>query len=214
MVVYSRLRLKSSKYKIIKRWILFVYLGYIDWVYCHLTDMGSVHICREHTVTVPLAPVLCPSCGGCYKASQTCMYTFCPSYMYLLFIPHQKSNGCCNSDRHLSSYPIRLCVMLYYLTSCSVTMPYSFWHLNPLKSSANHPTELLLTLSVLLLMSMQSSFFCVNVSLKMNMLGLEPQTPRFRVECATFTPRVMFRDTQLSFQSRISGAAVSADIVC
>ena len=32
-------------------------------------------------------------------------------------------------------------------------MPYSFWHLNPLKSSANHPTELLLTLSVLLLMS-------------------------------------------------------------
>ena len=63
--------------------------------------------------------------------------------MYLLFIPHQKSNGCCNSDRHLPSYPIRPSVMLYYLTSCSVTMPYSFWHLNPLKSSANHSTELL-----------------------------------------------------------------------
>ena len=134
--------------------------------------------------------------------------------MYLLFIPHQKSNGCCKSDRHLPSYPIRPSVMLYYLTSCSVTMPYSFWHLNPLKSSANHPTELLLTLSVLLLMSMQSSFFCVNVSLKMNMLGIEPQTPRFRVECASITPRVMFRDTQLSDQYWTSGAAVSADIVC
>ena len=46
------------------------------------------------------------------------------------------------------------------------------------------------------------------------MLGIEPQTPRFRVECASITPRVMFRDTQLSDQYWTSGAAVSADIVC
>ena len=96
-------------------------------------------------------------------------------------------------------------------------MPYSFWLLNPLKSSASNSTELLSPGSpcqYLLLMSMQSSFFCVNVSLKMNMLGIEPQTPRFRVECASITPRVMFRDTQLSDQYWTSGTAVSADIVC
>ena len=46
---------------------------------------------------------------------------------------------------------------------------------------------------------MQSSFFCVNVSLKMNMLGLEPQTPRFRVECATNYTTGHVQDTQLSF---------------
>ena len=105
----------------------------------------------------------------------------------------------------------------YYFSSCPFTMPYSFWLLNPLKSSANNSTELLSPGSpcqYLLLMSMQSSFFCVNVSLKMNMLGIEPQTPRFRVECASITPRVMFRDTQLSDQYWTSGTAVSADIVC
>ena len=31
----------------------------------------------------------------------------------------------------------------YYFSSCPFTMPYSFWLLNPLKSSANSSTELL-----------------------------------------------------------------------
>ena len=66
--------------------------------------------------------------------------------MYLLFIPHQKSNGCCNSDRHLPSYPIRQAYIVSYFPSCTFTMPYSFGSkakLNPPKSSANNSTELL-----------------------------------------------------------------------
>ena len=66
--------------------------------------------------------------------------------MYLLFIPHHKSNGCCNSDRHLPSYPIRQAYIVSYFPSCTFTMPYSFGSkakLNPPKSSANNSTELL-----------------------------------------------------------------------
>ena len=46
------------------------------------------------------------------------------------------------------------------------------------------------------------------------MLGLEPQTPRFRVECATNYTTGHVQDTQLSDQFWTFGAAVSADIVC
>ena len=37
---------------------LFVLLGYFDWVYCHLTGIGSVHNCRAYILSLNV-PLVC-----------------------------------------------------------------------------------------------------------------------------------------------------------
>ena len=57
-------------------------LGYFDWVYCHLTGIGSVHNCRVH-IYCPLVPDHVTKSPGIVD-----MYT-CPSYVSTIYPPSE-----------------------------------------------------------------------------------------------------------------------------
>ena len=112
-------------------------------VYCLLTWVVSTFVGRILSQCSPWHPFFVHHVEGVTRHRRHACIRFVPP-MYLLFIPHQKSNGCCISDRHLPSYPIRQAYLVYYFPSCTFTMPYSFWQVSPPKSSANNSTEHLL----------------------------------------------------------------------
>ena len=105
--------------------ILYCLLGYFDWVYCLLTWVVSTFVGRILSQCSPWHPFFVHHVEGVTRHCRHACIRFVPP-MYLLFIPHQKSNGCCISDRHLPSYPIRQAYIVYYFPSCTFTMPYSF----------------------------------------------------------------------------------------